>query len=257
MTASLRATVRVSRPASLRAALRAEWGKLRTVPDAALAIPLIALLTVSISIPASLATSADPVHSSLLGVQLGQAAVAVWAVHCLAGEYGTGLIRATFTALPRRFEVLLAKATLLLAGVLAASVPAVVASVVAGRRLADSYPSLGAGAVLRAATGSILYLCLIAVLALGIAAAVRSAVAAAGITLGLLYLAPAVLDMFHNPDWQRWIYRVAPSTAGTTIQQTVDMAGLPIGPWAGLGVAALWAFGAFALGAFVLRARDV
>ncbi|WP_433384035.1 ABC transporter permease [Actinoplanes sp. CA-142083] len=241
----------------MRLALRAEWAKLRTVPDAAVAVPLIALLTVAVSIPAATASSADVVKSSLLGVQLGQAAVAVWAVHALAGEYGTGLIRATFTALPRRFDVLLAKAALLLTGVLAACVPAIVASVVFARVYADGYPSLGSAAVLRAATGSVLYLCLITLLALGVAAAVRSAVAASGIVLGLLYLTPAVLGMFNNEDWQHWIYRLSPSTAGLSIQSSVDLAGLPIGPWAGLGVAAAWAFGVFGVGALILRGRDV
>ncbi|MFI5897694.1 ABC transporter permease [Actinoplanes sp. NPDC051513] len=238
-------------------ALRAEWTKLRTVPDAAVAVPLIALLTTGVSVAAATASSPDVVRSSLLGVQVGQAAVAVWAVHMLAGEYGNGLIRATFTALPRRLEVLLAKAVLLLAGVLAACVPAIVVSVLFARGHADGYPGVGSGVVLRAAGGSVLYLCLITLLALGVAAAVRSAVAASGLVLGLLYLSPAVQNMFRDPDWQRWIYRLSPSTAGSTIQSTVDLAGLPIGPWAGLGVAAAWAFGLLGIGALVLRARDV
>ncbi|HEX5200559.1 ABC transporter permease [Paractinoplanes rhizophilus] len=241
----------------MRAALRAEWTKLRTVPDAAIALPLIALLTAAVSIPAATASSPDVVKSSLLGVQLGQAAVAVWAVHTLAGEYGTGLLRATFTALPRRLDVLLAKAALLLTGVLAAGVPAIVASVLFAHAHADGYPSLGSAAVLRAATGSVLYLCLMTLLALGVAACVRSGVAATGIVLGVLYLTPAVLGMFHDPDWQRWIYRLSPSTAGASIQSTVDLASLPIGPWAGLGVAAAWAFGLFGAGALILRACDV
>jgi ABC-2 type transport system permease protein len=240
----------------VRAALRAEWTKLRTVPDAYLAVPLIAVLTAGVSVAASTAESADVVHSSLLGVELGQAAVAVWAVQILAGEYGTGLIRTTFAALPRRLEVLAAKAVLLLAGVLAASVPAIVASVVAGHRFAADYPSLASGTVLRAAGGAVIYLCLIALIGLGAAATVRSAVAGTGVVLGLL-LAPAVLTMFLNPDWQRWLYKVSPSTAGQTIESTVDLAGLPIGPWAGLGVAAAWAVAALGIGALTLRLRDV
>lgn len=240
----------------MRPALRAEWAKLRTVPDAALALPLIALLTAAVSVAASTASSPDVVRSSLLGVQLGQAAVAIWAVQMLAGEYGSGLIRATFTALPRRLDVLLAKAALLLAGVFAAAVPAIVVSVLAGHGLSPGYPGLGTGMVVSAAGGSVLYLCLIALLGLGVAAMSRSAVAATGIVLGVL-LAPTVLTMFVNPDWQRWIYRLSPSTAGQTIQSTVDTAALPIGAWAGLGVAAAWAFAALGAGAVTLCLRDV
>ncbi|HEY0003086.1 MAG TPA: ABC transporter permease, partial [Actinoplanes sp.] len=58
-------------------------------------------------------------------------------------------------------------------------------------------------------------------------------------------------------DVQRMLYRLGPSTAGLTVQTTVDLARLPIGPWAGLGVTALWAFGAAAAGAAVIYRQDV
>jgi ABC-2 type transport system permease protein len=196
------------------------------------------------------------VRSSLIGVELGQAAVAVWGVQILAGEYGSGLITATFTALPRRLDVLAAKAAYLLAGVLAASVPAVVVSVLAGRGLATGYPALASGTVLRAAGGAVAYLCLIGLLGLGIGALVRSPVAGTGVVLGLL-LAPTVAMAFLDPDWQRWVYKLSPSTAGQAIQSTVDLHELPIGPWAGLGVAAAWAIVVLGVGALTLRARDV
>jgi len=240
----------------VRAALRAEWAKLRTVPDAAVALPLIALLTVAVSVAASTAASADVVRSSLIGVELGQAAVAVWGVQILAGEYGSGLITATFTALPRRLDVLAAKAVHLLAGVLAVGVPSIVISVLAGRGLAAGYPALSSGPVLRAGFGAVAYLCLIGLVGLGIGAMVRGPVAGTGVVLGLL-LAPAVTMPLLNPDWQRWVYKLAPSTAGQTMLSTVDMKGLPIGPWAGLGVAAAWAIVVLGVGAFTLRARDV
>ena len=240
----------------MRAALRAEWTKLRTVPDAAVALPLIFLLTVAVSVAASIPASPDVVRSSLIGVELGQAAVAVWGVQILAGEYGSGLVTATFTALPRRLDVLAAKAVYLLAGVLVASGPAIVIAVLAGRRLATGYPALTSGPVLRAGIGAVAYLCLIGLIGLGVAALVRSPVAGAGVVLGLL-LAPTIVMSFLNPDWQRWVYKLAPSTAGQTIESTVDLKGLPIGPWAGLAVAATWAIVVLGLGAFTLRVRDV
>ena len=44
-------------------------------------------------------------------------------------------------------------------------------------------------------------------------------------------------------------------TAGLYIEATVRAA-LPLTPWQGLGVPALWAVGALLLGATVLRLRD-
>jgi ABC-2 type transport system permease protein len=237
------------------AALRAEWTKLRTVP---VCYPvLIVVLTVGVSVTAAAFGGADPVQVSLLGVQLGQAVVAAWAVQLLAGEFGTGLALATFTALPRRLTVVGAKATLLLGGVLGAAVVSVGASVLAGRALIDDYPALSSGPLLRAAGGAVLYLLAIALLGLGVAAVLRGAVAATGVMLGLLYLAPVIIDFFHDEDWQHAIYRSMPSTAGLTVLSTVDLKTLPIQPLPGLGVAATWAFVTLGIGATVICARDV
>ena len=45
-------------------------------------------------------------------------------------------------------------------------------------------------------------------------------------------------------------------TAGLYVQATVGLDTLPLTPWQGLGITALWALGALALGAAVLRLRD-
>ena len=49
----------------------------------------------------------DPVNQSLIGVNLAQLTVGVLGVLLAAGEYATGMIRATFAAVPRRLPVLL------------------------------------------------------------------------------------------------------------------------------------------------------
>ena len=110
------------------------------------------------------------------------------------------MIRVTLAAMPRRATVLAAKAAILTGPVLAAGALAVLGSVLAGRLIlpgrgigpARGYPalSLADGPVPRAAIGSMLYLALIALLSLGVAAAVRDGAAAIGIVLNLLYLFP-------------------------------------------------------------------
>ena len=72
-----------------------------------------------------------------------------------------------------------------------------------------------------------------------------------------LLLAPRAVLSLLNPDWQRWVYKLSPSTAGQSVLSTVDMRGLPIGPWAGLAVVAAWAVALLTVGALTLRARDV
>jgi ABC-2 type transport system permease protein len=108
----------------------------------------------------------------------------------------------------------------------------------------------------RAFVESILYLVLIGLLGLGLAAALRSSVAATATSLGLLYLLPVVIQMFPDTDTQRFLYRLTPGTAGQALSTTVDVSALPIGPWPALGVVALWSVGALLLGAVVLNRRS-
>src|SRR4029077_14877221 len=51
----------------------------------------------------------DPAKASLTGIYLGQAIVAIVAVTVVSGEYSTGMIGFTLTAMPRRWRVLAAK----------------------------------------------------------------------------------------------------------------------------------------------------
>ena len=152
----------------------------------------------------------DPAKVSLTGIYLGQAVVAIIAVTAVSGEYSTGMMRLTLAATPRRWRVLAAKAAVVGAATLVAGAVAVLASVLAGGVLlarhgidpAHGYEalSLGHGAVLRAAAGSVLYLGLIALLGLGVAAMIRDSAVAIGTVLGLLYLFPIVASFVGNPD---------------------------------------------------------
>jgi ABC-2 type transport system permease protein len=261
--------------ASMRDGLHAEWTKLRTVAGTFWLLAAAIAVTVTVSAAAAAATRCPPgpacpidtAKLTLTGVQLGQAAIAILAVLAISTEYSTGMIGITLTAMPHRATVLAAKAAILTGLVLAAGAIAAAGSVLAGRLIlpghgfttARGYPilSLAEGPVLRAAAGSVLYLALIALLALGTATIIRDSAAATGVVLGLLYLPPVIAAaLASNPHWQHQIERYAPSNAGLTIQDTANLPSLPISPWAGLGVLAAWAAAALLAGALVLRLRD-
>jgi ABC-2 type transport system permease protein len=237
--------------------LHAEWTKVRTVPGTGWLLAGVVALTVPLGALAAATTSAggDPAKSALTGVALGQAIVAVLAVATISGEYGTGMIRTTFTASPRRLEVLAAKASVVTGLVLAAGVVAVAGSVLAGRALLPGGLPLD-GPVLRAATGSVLYLGLIALLSVGVAALVRDAAVATGLVLALLYLTPIIATLVSDPVWHARVQKLSPMTAGLAVQTTVDIDALPVAPWSGLGILALWSAGALTAGGLALRLRD-
>jgi ABC-2 type transport system permease protein len=253
--------------------LHAEWTKLRTVASTGWLLLGAAVLTIAVSAAADAAATcpsggcqADPARLSLTGVQAGQAIVAVIAVLAVSNEYSTGMIRITLTAMPRRLTVLTAKASLVAGLVFTVSAVAVLASVLAGRLILPGHGfmpahgylplSLGHGPVLRAACGSIFYLALIALLSLGITTAVREPAVAIGLVLGLLYLFPLVTSVISNQHWQRHLEQIGPMTAGLYIQATVNLSSLPLTPWQGLGVLALWTAGALIIGALIFRFRD-
>jgi len=123
---------------ALGEALHCEWTKLRTVPSTgwllftalALTVGASTLATVVEKCPTS--CGADTTKLSLTGILLGQAAIAVLAVLVMTGEYSSGMIRTTLTAVPRRTTALAAKAIALTGVVLAAGTFAVLGSVLAG-----------------------------------------------------------------------------------------------------------------------------
>jgi ABC-2 type transport system permease protein len=250
----------------------AEWTKLRTMRSSAWLLATVALLTVGFSAiavsivrcPAS--CTADATKTSLTGVLLGQAIVAVLAIMVMSGEYSTGMIRSTIMATPRRLVMLSGKAIILTAVVVAVAVISVLGSLLAGRlflphngftRAADFVPlSMYYGPTLRAAIGSVLYLALIALFSLGVATAVRESAVAMTVMLGLIYVVPILGALILNPHWQHIVSRYAPASAGLAVQVTRDLAAQPIGPWAGLGVLAAWTAAALLAGSLLLSLRD-
>ena len=261
-------------PAAGAGVLRAEWTKARTLAGTAWLLLGVVAATAGVSVFAvesaschdGLGCPGDPAKLSLTGVQFGQAVVAVLAVLAVGGEYSTGMIRVTLAAVPRRAAVLAAKAAVVTVLVLAAGAVAVLGCVLAGRLVlpghgltqAHGYELvwLGRGPVLRAAAGSVLYLGLVALLSVGIAAMVRDPAVAIGAVLGLLYLFPILAGVVTDPTWDRHLQQIAPMSAGLDIQATAGLRSLPLSPWAGLGVLAAWAAGALVAGGLVLRLHD-
>ena len=253
-------------------AVHAEWTKLRTLSGTWWQLLAVIALTAAVG-GAAAATATCPAAGcgqdqaklALSGVNLSQTVVVILAVLAISGEYSSGMITTTLTAMPRRLSVLFAKAIVVAGLALAAGAVGVLASVLVGRLLLPGHGftpghgysplSLTSGADLRAAAGSVLYLALIALLALGVATAVRDSAVAIGVALGLVYLFPVIASAA-DPSWSRHLEQIGPMTAGLSIQATTGLRSLPLTPWQGLGVLALWAAGALLAGGLALRLRD-
>jgi ABC-2 type transport system permease protein len=192
----------------------------------------------------------DVVLNSLSGAYLGQIAVIALGVQAATSEYATGTIRSTFAAIPQRSTVVLAKAAVLTAPILIAGLLGSAPSFLLGQPIlhlngfvpSQGYPlvSLADPAAIRAVIGTALYLGVVAVLGFAVGTLSRRAGCAIATVLPIVY-APAILSLMLSDSLRGWMQRLSPMMAGLAVQRTVRRAdSVPIGSWAGLGVAAAW-----------------
>jgi ABC-2 type transport system permease protein len=257
--------------------MHAEWTKLRTVPSTAWLGLAVVAFTVALS--AAVAASATTAHcptpttctddlpkASLFGIRFGQVAVVVLAVLAMSNEYATRMIQTTLAATPRRYTVLATKALVVTGLTLVVGAIGVAGSLLVGRGIlpgngftaANGYAllSLADEPTRRAAIGSVLYLGLIALLSLGVAAIVRDTAGAISTILALLFMFPMLAIVLKTETWRDRLEKFAPMTAGLNVQATRGLGDLAIGPWAGLGVLAAYAGAALLGGLLVFRLRD-
>jgi ABC-2 type transport system permease protein len=242
--------------------LHAEWTKLRTLPSTWWLLAGTVVLTVAVGAAAasSLTTEVcpspeacheDTVKLSLSGVWLGQSTCLVLGALSMGSEYGTGTIRTTLTAMPVRWRVLASKAAALSLLTAATGAVAIAASLWTASLILPVR-----GPTLRATTGSVLVLTLVALLGLALATLLRDTAGGITLGLGLLYVVPLMADLVHSPAWQRRLERWTPMPAALSVQATRNLDRLAIAPWPGLGVLAAYALGLLLLGAVWFRTRD-
>jgi ABC-2 type transport system permease protein len=255
-----------SRPRSeLSDTLRAEFCKLGTVRStywtlfAALAFNVGFAALEAVFLPGQLSehdqATLDAVRVSLGGSHLSQIAFGVLGVLIVTSEYSTGLIRVSFSAIPRRRLLLAAKATVfsltaLVAGI-AASFAAyfVFQTLLAGDSLRSS---IGDPGVVRALVGGGLYLTTLGLLGLGLGTIIRSSAGAIAALFALLFV-PQILAELLPQSWKSTIGPYLPMEAGSQIFSQHQEAGA-LGPWAGFGIFLLYAV-ATLVAAFVLIDR--
>jgi ABC-2 type transport system permease protein len=202
----------------------------------------------------------------LVGTDLAQLAVAVLGVLVITGEYSTGMIRSTLTAVPRRLPALWAKALVLTA---VAAVAAAVATALSWAvslptlRAHDAALDLGDPQTRRILLGGVLYLVTIALLAFAVGAILRVSAGALATVLGLLLVVENVFRAI-PADFFRAVSPFLPATAGhqiTATRATIDLAratsAAPVlDPWVGFGVMVLWVAVLLGIAAVLLRRRD-
>ncbi|KOU55110.1 ABC transporter permease [Streptomyces sp. MMG1533] len=244
--------------------MRSEWHKLWTLRSTWITLVATSALTLAMGAGISAVYDGsgegelDTVVLILLGTQFAQVNLGVLGILSTAGEYSTGQIRATMTAVPSRLPVLWSKATVLAA---VAFFPTLWTNLLTFP-LAQSFltgtdhaASLGDPGVLRALVGNAAGLALLAVLALALGALARSVPIATGAFIGLVMILPEVLAMLPY-DFVDDAVRHFPGRALETLTTAQPMPDTP-SPGAALLALLLWTTAALAAAAAALKRRDV
>ncbi|MFD9983775.1 ABC transporter permease [Streptomyces massasporeus] len=234
--------------------LRSEWLKVRTLRSLPGALLALFATTTAFSALAGVSDASDPgfdpLFTSLSGVLPGQIAAITFGAMAVSSEFHQGALRLSLAAVPRRGRWFAAKAAVIAVPALLTGLVTALAALLVGRAgLGPAADTLSTGEQTRAVVGCGVYLMLMALLAAGVAALLRSGVA----TLSLLV--PFILVVsFVIGDATGTVADFLPDKAGQLVlRETYDGT---LGPWSGLAVTALWTAAALLAGAWSVRRRD-
>jgi len=195
-----------------------------------------------------------PVGASLAGVGLAQLAFATLGVLFMAGEYSTGMIRSSLSAVPKRLPVLWAKIAVFSGVVFIIALVAAAVAFTGGQAIADAGASWSDPGVARAVIGSAFVLTGSGVLGIGLGALLRSTPAAISTVLGVLFLLSGIAGLLLPDSWSS-VVQYFPSNAATSIT-TVTATDGSLGPWAGLTVFVGYLVAVVGAGAWRLKRAD-
>jgi ABC-2 type transport system permease protein len=174
----------------------------------------------------------------------------------VSNEYSSGMIRTSLAAVPQRGTFLFGKLAVATALALAVGMATSFAAFFLGQAmLGELRASLGDPGVLRAVLGGGIYMTLIAMFSMGVAAMLRSPMLSLGILMPFFFLISSILG---NVPATEKVGRFLPDQAGSRIMQVVTPVDddTPYGPWGGLLIMLAWVAAAVAGGYLVLKRRD-
>ena len=279
----------------LRRAMAAEWTKLWSVRStmwtlAATVVAVVGLCALGTGTVSPSEIIEDPTRRSLIGIFLGQLIFGVLGVLVMSAEYGTGTIRATLSAVPRRPLVLTAKVlvfgavAVVVSEILAFSAFAVGQAILSAKHavgskaaavqhaqkfgvklphniqavLTTGSASLGQPGVLRAVIGAGLYLTVLGLLALGLATIIRHTAGAISAFVGVVLVLPLIVQAL-PASISNAVARYLPANIGLVMFSTAgapDRIGYAFSPWTGFAILLLYTVVILGIGCWVLVRRD-
>lgn len=292
-TAPARGSHSAGRGVTFGGVLRSEWIKLRSLRSTWWCAALIVVVIVGFAALLSSVTGSGPqgtpgapvpegaeqqsaLSALTIGIVFAQLVAAVLGALIITGEFGTGMIRSTFAAVPRRTAALVAKVLLVGLLTLVASALGLLGALGVSLPLLDGAgisPDLGDGRLwtaLLAAAGSV---ALTAMMAFGIGAIIRNGAGAIAASVGIVFVLPILFAILvssvQDAAWPSNLQEFSPAQAATRMYEyplegsdnplvlpPVDGA-IVLDPWQAALVMAGWVVVFFVIGLALVKRRDV
>jgi ABC-2 type transport system permease protein len=251
--------------------VRSEWTKLRSLRSTWLLLGLTPVLTVVLAgafgygygrqIRQGQATAGvgEAIDVTFVGLDLFALIIGVFGILQITGEYGSGQIRASLTAVPRRWLLLLAKAFVLALSTAAVMGPAVLLSFLAAQAMiGETGAGLGDHGAAQAVIGATVYPVAMGLLGLGLGAVLRQTAVTITLFVSVVLILPALLVPALPAALRRDTIPYVPIAAAQALYEQQSDAGpfTLLSPSTGLIVLIGWVSALLALGALVLNRRD-
>jgi ABC-2 type transport system permease protein len=248
-----------------------EWTKLHSLRSTRWSLFVAVFLTIALPVIFAFVTTSHwgtmspheradrhPLDIALAGVNVAQLAVAVLGVLVITGEYSTGMIRASFTAVPKRLPVLWGKTFVFGVVSFLLMLPPVLIAFFASQAILSRHDILQISflhpGVARSVIGGAIYLMLVGVFALGLGAIVRNTAGGIATFAAIFFVIPPLMNILPT-SWNNAISQYLPSEAGRQIFSLTHGAH-SLNPWPGgllfVGYCAL----TLAIAAVLLVKRD-
>jgi hypothetical protein len=251
--------------------IRSEWTKLISLRSTRWSLFVAVLFTIGLPLLFAAVTSSHwgsmsphdradrhPLDIALAGVNLSQLAIGVLGVLVITGEYSTGMIRASFTAVPKRLPVLWAKGIVFATVTFVLMLPSVFIAFFGSQAILSRHDilqiSISHSGVTRAVVGGAAYLTLLGIFALAVGTVVRSTAGGIAVFAALFFVIPPLLNILPT-SWNNAISPYLPDAAGRSIFSLTHGAH-SLAPGPGLALFAGYCALALAIAAVLLVRRD-
>jgi ABC-2 type transport system permease protein len=264
---------------SFRGLLVSEWIKLTSLRSTVWCYVIMLTLNIGLGVLLAISFQQRPdatalldqgywVQSATIAIAFSQLVVTVLGALVITGEYGTGMIRSTLTAVPKRLPALFSKAMVFGVVTFAVSLASIITAALLAQLILKSRGlniDLADGRAWSALTGGAVFLTLAGLIALFLGTIVRNSAGGISAALGLIIVAPIVLQIFAavtRASWAQNVFEFLPSSAGTRMYSYVatPAPNIPdvvvLDPVQGLLVMIAWVLFFGIIASLLLKRRD-